>query len=107
MFASNATVAVIVPESYREIGLTFHLGRGGVREDFPQVAAPRWYGELWLGNVEPDTGLSVAARTGLGAALFGSDELSLTAEYDNRLDRTVDSEATLQVRLCYRYYFGR
>lgn len=107
MFAPGTTPLVMVPESYREIGLTLHLGRGGLREDFPQVASPRWFGELWLGNVEPKTGLSLAARTGLGAALFGSDELSLTAEYDNRLDRTVDIEATLQVRLCYRYYFGR
>lgn len=107
MFAADTTPAVMVPESYREIGMTLHLGRGGLREDFPQVAGPRWFAELWLGNVEPDTGLSVAARTGLGAALFGSDELGLTAEYDNRLDRTAGSEATLQVRLSYRYYFGR
>ncbi|MEJ2659248.1 MAG: hypothetical protein P8Z73_00800, partial [Desulfobacteraceae bacterium] len=107
MFAADTTPAVMVPESYREIGLTLHLGRGALREDFPQVASPRWYAELWVGNVEPDTGLSVAARTGLGAALFGSDELGLTAEYDNRLDRTAGSEATLQVRLSYRYYFGR
>jgi tetratricopeptide (TPR) repeat protein len=107
VFTADTTPAVMVPESYREIGLTLHLGRGELRADFPQAASPRWFAELWLGNVEPETGLSLAARTGLGAALFGSDELGLTAEYDNRLDRTAGSEATLQVRLSYRYYFGR
>jgi tetratricopeptide (TPR) repeat protein len=107
VFAAGATPSVMVPENYSEIGLTLHLGRGGLRQDFPQVASPRWFAELWLGNVEPDAGLSVAARTGLGTAMFGSDELGLTAEYDNRLDRTAGSEATLQVRLSYRFYFGR
>ena len=75
--------------------------------EFPQAASPRWFTELWFGNVEPGAGLSVAGRAGLGISLFGSDELGLKAEYDNRLDRTAGSDATLHAQLYYRYYFGR
>jgi Tetratricopeptide repeat len=107
MFAADTAPTALVPESYRDLGLTVHLGRGDLDVDFPQVASPRWFTELWFGNVEPGAGLSVAGRAGLGISLFGSDELGLKAEYDNRLDRTAGSDATLDAQLYYRYYFGR
>jgi polysaccharide biosynthesis protein PelB len=107
MFAAETAPTVLVPESYRDTGLTLHIGRGDLHTDFPQTASPRWFAELWIGNVEPGAGLSVAGRAGLGISLLGSDELGLTAEYDNRLDKTADNNATVRTQISYRYYFGR
>jgi polysaccharide biosynthesis protein PelB len=107
MFAAETTPEVLVPENYRDTGLTLHIGRGDLVADFPQTASPRWFAELWIGNVEPGAGLSMAGRAGLGISLLGSDELGLTAEYDNRLDKTNDSNATVRTQISYRYCFWR
>jgi tetratricopeptide (TPR) repeat protein len=102
----------LVPEEYRDIGLSMYLGRGQLLSTYPAVASPfsaspRWFTDLWLGYIEPESTLGVAARAGVSTSLFGSDELGLTASYDDRLNKVEGGGASYQFQLYYRFYLGR
>ncbi len=102
----------LVPEEYRDIGLSMYLGRGQLLSTYPMVASPqsaspRWFTDLWLGYIEPESTLGVAARVGVGTSVFGGDELGLTAAYDDRLNRIAGGGPSYRVQLYYRFYLGR
>lgn len=102
----------LVPEAYRDIGLSMYLGRGQLLSTYPIAASPlsaspRWFTDFWIGYIEPESTLGVAARAGVGTSLFGGDELGLTAAYDDRLNRIAGGGPSYRVQLYYRFYLGR
>jgi hypothetical protein len=105
--APNVTTVALVPETYYDLGISTALGRGRLESDYPQVASPRWFTDIWIGYIGPESTLGVAARAGLGTALFGSDEIGVTAEYDDRLNRVAGGGLSYQLQFYYRYYLGR
>ncbi len=103
---------VLVPETYRDIGLSMTLGRGQLIGNYPmaasfQSASPRWFADLWVGYIEPESTLGVAARAGIGTSLFGGDEFGLTAAYDDRLNKVPGGGASYRIQLYYRFNLGR
>lgn len=105
--APNVTTAALVPETYYDLGVSTALGRGRLGSDYPQVASPRWFTDMWIGYIGPESTLGVAARAGLGTALFGGDEIGVTAEYDDRLNRVAGGGPSYQLQVYYRFYLGR
>jgi hypothetical protein len=101
------TTAALVPETYYDLGVSMILGRGRLGSRYPQVASPRWFTDMWIGYIGPESTLGVAARVGLSTALFGGDEIGVTAEYDDRLNRVAGGGLSYQLQFYYRYYLGR
>jgi predicted Zn-dependent protease len=102
----------LVPDKYSDIGLSMYLGRGQLLSTYPMAASPlsaspRWFTDLWVGYIEPESTIGVAARAGIGTSLFGGDELGLTAAYDDRLNRIAGGGPSYQIQLYYRFYLGR
>jgi tetratricopeptide (TPR) repeat protein len=105
--ASNVTTEALVPETYYDLGISTALGRGRLESDYPQVGSPRWFTDMWIGYIGPESTLGVAVRAGLGTALFGGDEIGVTAEYDDRLNRVAGGGPSYQLQVHYRHYLGR
>jgi polysaccharide biosynthesis protein PelB len=105
--APNVTTAALVPETYYDLGISTALGRGRLETGYPQVASPRWFTDMWIGYIGPESTLGVAARAGLSTALFGGDEIGVTAEYDDRLNRVAGGGLSYQLQFYYRFYLGR
>jgi hypothetical protein len=102
----------LVPDKYSDIGLSMYLGRGQLLSTYPMAAnplsaSPRWFTDIWVGYIESESTLGVAARAGVGTSLFGGDEVGLTAAYDDRLNRIAGGRPSYQIQLYYRFYLGR
>ncbi len=95
----------VIPERFSTLGVRLRAARGEPLADYPQVASPRYFAELWLGlrgdTANPLDGEAAGLLSlGVAGAVFGGDELGAALN--------MDSEGVTQsgqLRLWYRRPF--
>jgi len=101
----GALAADVVPERFSTFGMRLRAARGELLADYPQVASPRYFAELWLG-LRDDSANPLAGETagvlslGVAGAAFGGDELGAALSVDS-----AGVAESGQLRLWYRRPF--
>ncbi len=104
LLPENTTVDSVVAREASGALVGGRICRGDIGEEHPGTGSLRYFISAWVGRTWPQNKPTANVHTGAGTRLFGNDELSLEAHYNQAGDvvgRNDDSGLSLN----YRYHF--